>query len=55
MGMMEQCIEGMNSMMGSGTMGVVLFMVALLLLVWVLGLATLGALGVWGIKKLARR
>jgi hypothetical protein len=55
MGMMERCMEGMNSMMGGGAMSFVLPVVALLLFVWVLGLAAVGALGVWGIRKLSER
>ncbi len=36
-------------------MGLVFLVVALLLFVWVLGLAALGALGVWGVRKLSGR
>ncbi len=59
---MERCIEGMGSMMGGmgpmmggGMMSLALLAVALLLFVWVLGLAALGTLGVWGRKKALRQ
>ncbi len=61
MDVMQRCMEGMGPMMGGmgpmggGTMGLVLLAVALLLFVWVLGLALLGALGVWGVRKLSGR
>ncbi|MDP9458426.1 MAG: hypothetical protein M3Q60_22210 [Actinomycetota bacterium] len=58
---MERCIEGMGSMMGGmgsmggGMMSLALLAVALLLFVWVLGLAALGTLVVWGVRKLSGR
>lgn len=61
MDVMQRCMESMGSMMGGmspmggGTMSLVLLAVALLLFVWVLGLAALGALGVWGVRKLSGR
>ena len=56
MGMMERCMEAMGSgMMGGGAMGVMLLVAAFLLFVWVLGLAAVGALGLWGFKRLSGR
>jgi hypothetical protein len=51
MGMMEQCMEAMSG----GAMGVILLVAAFLLFVWILGLVSLGALGVWGFKRLSGR
>ncbi len=56
MEMMERCMEAMGGgMMGGGAMGVMLMVAAFLLFVWVLGLAALGALGVWGFRRLSDR
>ncbi len=54
-GMMDRCMDAMGSMMGGGMMGsgIMFVVVALLLLVWVLGLAALGTLGFWAIRKLS--
>jgi hypothetical protein len=53
-GMVEQCMDAMGSMMGGGMMGGMMFFVLLLvLLVWVIGLATVGALIFWGVRKLS--
>ena len=53
-GMVEQCMDAMGSMMGSGMMGGMMFFVLLLvLLVWVIGLAAVGALFFWGVRKLS--
>lgn len=51
--MMQNCMEGMGSMMGGGVVGVVLTLL-LLHFAWVLGLAALGALGVWAFRRFAR-
>ncbi len=55
-GMVERCMDGMGSMMGGGMMGssVMLFVLLLVLLVWVVGLAAVGALVYWGSRKLSR-
>jgi hypothetical protein len=53
-GMMEQCMETMGGMMG-GAMSAAVLIAAFLLFVWVLGLAAVGALGVWGVKRLSGR
>ncbi len=53
MGMMERCMEAMGGMMGGG--GAMLLVAAFLLFVWILGLAAVGALGLWGFKKLSGR
>lgn len=55
MGMMERCMEAMGGAMMGGAMGVMLLVAALLLFVWILGLVTLGALGVWGVRKISGR
>ena len=54
-GMVEQCMDAMGSMMGGGMMGGMMFFVILLvLLIWVIGLAAVGALIFWGVRKLSR-
>ncbi len=52
---MGQCMDAMGSMMGGGMMGggMMLFVLLLLLLVWVIGLAAVGAVIFWGIRKLS--
>ncbi|MDP9480236.1 MAG: hypothetical protein M3R38_32005 [Actinomycetota bacterium] len=47
---MGQCMDAMGSMMGGGIM---LFVLLLLLLVWAIGLAVVGAVIFWGIRKLS--
>jgi low affinity Fe/Cu permease len=49
-GMMDRCVDAMSSMMGSGTMFVVLMV---LLLVWLIGLGVVGALVFWGVRRLS--
>lgn len=50
-GMMESCMNVMGgSMMGGGLM---LFVLLLVLLVWVVGLAAVGALGFWAVRRLS--
>ncbi len=52
MGMMERCMAAM----GGGAMGVMLLVASFLLLfVWIVGLAAVGALGFWGFKRLSGR
>ncbi len=53
MGMMERCMEAMGGMTGGG--GAMLLVAAFLLFAWVLGLAAVGALGVWGFRRLSGR
>ena len=53
MGMMERCMEAMGGMMGGG--GAMLLVAAFLLSVWTLGLVAVGAVGVWGFKRLSGR
>jgi hypothetical protein len=60
LGMMERCMEAMGGMpggdmMGGGAMGVMLLVAAFLLFVWILGLATLGGLIFWGVRRLTER
>ncbi len=51
---MGRCMDAMGSMMGGGMMGgMMLFVLLLLLLVWVIGLAVVGAVIFWGIRKLS--
>jgi hypothetical protein len=53
-GMVEQCMDAMGSMMGGGMMGgMMVFVVLLVLLIWVIGLAAVGALIFWGVRKLS--
>ena len=49
-GMMDRCVDAMSSMMGSGTMFVVLMV---LLLVWLIGVGVVGALVFWGVRRLS--
>ncbi len=51
---MEQCMNMMNGMMGGGMMGggLLFVVLAILLLVWLLGLAAIGGLGVWAYRRL---
>ena len=55
--MMQQCMDMMNGMMGGGMMGNGLLFVflAVLLLVWLMGLAAIGGLGVWAYRRLRAR
>jgi cell division protein FtsB len=46
---MNQCMNMMNGMMGNSLLFVVL---AVLLLLWLIGLAVLGGLGVWAYRRL---
>jgi hypothetical protein len=48
-GMMGRCMDAMGSMMGGGVMALILLLVFLL---WLAGLAAVGALGFWAVKKL---
>ncbi len=53
-GMVEQCMDAMGSMMGGSMMGgMMLFVMLAVLLIWVMGLAAVGALIFWGIRKLS--
>ncbi len=53
--MMNRCVDAMGLMMGGGMMGSGFLLVILiaLLLVWSVGLVTIGALGFWAVKKLS--
>ena len=48
--MVERCMGAMGSMMDGGMMPLV---VLLALLIWVIGLAAVGALIFWGVRKLS--
>jgi hypothetical protein len=54
-GMVEQCMDAMSSMMGGSMMGsgTMFFVILLVLLIWVVGLAAVGALIFWGVRKLS--
>jgi low affinity Fe/Cu permease len=49
-GRMERCVDAMGSMMGRGTILVVLMV---LLFVWLIGLCVVGALVFWGVRRLS--
>ena len=53
--MMDRCMDAVGSMMG-GMMGSGMMLAVLLLvfLVWLIGLAAVGALIFWGVRKLSR-
>ena len=54
-GMVERCMDAMGGgMMGGGMMGgMMLFVILLVFLIWVIGLAAVGALIFWGVRKLS--
>ena len=53
-GMVDRCMDAMGSMMGGGMMGgMMIFVMLVVLLVWVIGLAAVGALIFWGVRKLS--
>jgi hypothetical protein len=54
--MMGRCMDAMGSMMGSGVIGgsgILFVVLALVFLLWVMGLAALGALAFWAVRKLS--
>lgn len=55
MGMMERCMEAVGGMgmAGGGSMGVMLLVAAFVFFVWVLGLAAIVGLGIWGVRRLS--
>lgn len=54
MGMMERCMEAGGGMgMAGGGMGVMLLIAAFVVFVWVLGLAAIVGLGIWGVRRLS--
>jgi hypothetical protein len=54
--MMDRCTEMMGSMMGGGMMGngIILVVLLVLLTVWLVGLATVGALIFWGVRRFSK-
>jgi hypothetical protein len=52
--LMNQCMNMMNDMMGGGMIGNSLLFVilAVLLLLWLVGLAVLGGAGIWAYRRL---
>jgi hypothetical protein len=53
--MTGRCLDAMGSMMGGSIMGsgMMFFVILLVLLIWVVGLAAVGALIFWGVRKLS--
>jgi hypothetical protein len=53
--MMDRCMDAMGSMMGGGMVGggMMFFVLLLVFLIWVIGLAAVGALIFWGVRKLS--
>jgi hypothetical protein len=53
-GVMGRCMDAMGSMMGGGMRGggVMALILLLVFLLWLAGLAAVGALGFWAVKKL---
>ena len=54
-GMVDHCMDAMGSMMGGGMMGsgVLLVVLIALLVLWLVGLAAVGALGFWAVRRLS--
>jgi hypothetical protein len=54
-GMMERCVDAMGSMMGGSMMGsgTMLVVLIVLLLLWLIGLGAVGALVFWGVRRLS--
>jgi hypothetical protein len=55
-GMVDRCMDAMSSMMGGGMMGSGLLLVVLiaLLVLWLVGLAAVGVLGFWAVRRLSK-
>lgn len=54
MGIMERCMEAVGGMgMAGGGMGVMLMLAAFVVSVWVLGLAAIVGLSIWGVRRLS--
>lgn len=54
MGTMERCMEAIGGMgMAGGAVSTMLLVVAFLGFVWVLGLAAILGLGIWGVRSLS--
>jgi hypothetical protein len=53
--MMGRCLDAMGSMMGGSMMGsgMLFFLILLVLLIWVVGLAAVGAMIFWVVRKLS--
>lgn len=49
--MMDRCVDAMGGTMGTG---LVLLVLLTVFLVWVIGLAAVGALVFWGLRRFAR-
>jgi hypothetical protein len=56
MNVVDRCVDMMGSMLGGGMMGTGTTMLVLLLFVlllfWLAGLAAVGAIGFWAVRKL---
>jgi flagellar basal body-associated protein FliL len=55
-GMVDRCMDAMSSMMGGSMMGSGLLLVVLiaLLVLWLVGLAAVGVLGFWAVRRLSK-
>jgi hypothetical protein len=55
-GIVDRCMDAMGSMMGGVMMGsgTMLAVLLLVFLVWLIGLAAVGALIFWGVRRLSR-
>jgi hypothetical protein len=53
--MMARCADAMSSMMGHGMMGSspLLVILTALLVLWLVGLAAVGVLGIWAVRRLS--
>jgi hypothetical protein len=53
--MTGRCLDAMGSIMGGSMMGsgTLFFVILLVVLIWVVGLAAVGALIFWGVRKLS--
>jgi hypothetical protein len=53
--MMDRCADAMGSMMGHGVMGSgpLLVILTALLVLWLVGLAAVGVLGFWAVRRLS--
>ena len=49
-GMVDRCLDAMNSMMGSASLLIVLIVP---LVFWLVGLAAVGVLGFWVVRRLS--
>jgi hypothetical protein len=55
-GMVDRCMDAIGSMMGGGMFGSGLLLIILiaLLVLWLVGLAAVGVLGFWAVRRFSR-